>query len=205
MLVCTCVLSAAGVAPAGAAVLDGTCVANVTLDFSPPATQPLPTSPGPGTTVAGTGTITTCAFPGGGATTGTFGYTLTGNLTCISAQNVAGTLDIAWADGSQSHATVNGLLSVGSVGGTAGLSATITSGRFTGDRVVAANLRNPLALVTCVTAGLAEADGTTILTFTAPLGTARTCRRRSSHGSTARLCASRVRGQLLGRSRVSQT
>ena len=139
------------------------------LNFSPPATQPLPPNPGPASTSTGTGTIATCLFPGGGATTGTFSYALAGNLTCTSAQNVTGTLDITWSDASQSHATVTGLLSVGSVGGTAGLSATVTSGRFTGDRITIANLRDPLALITCLTTGLAQASGTTSLTFTQPL------------------------------------
>jgi hypothetical protein len=160
---------AAGAAPANAAVLDGTCVASITLNFTPPATQPLPPNPGPATTSTGTGTITTCVFPGGGATTGTLNYTLTGNLTCTSAQNVTGTLDIIWSDASQTHATVTGLLSVGSVGGTAGLSAIISSGRFTGDDILIANLRDPLALITCLTTGLAQASGTTSLTFTQPL------------------------------------
>ena len=170
MLVSALVL-AAGAAPANAAVLDGTCIASVTLNFSPPATQPLPPNPGPASTATGSGTITTCVFPGGGATTGTFSYALTGNLTCTSAQNVTGTLDIAWSDASQTHATVTGLTSVGSVGGTAGLSATVTSGRFTGDRITIANLRDPLALLTCLTTGLAQASGTTSLTFTGPLST----------------------------------
>ncbi|MEA2189578.1 MAG: hypothetical protein QOK16_4589 [Solirubrobacteraceae bacterium] len=160
---------AAGTAPANTPALDGTCVASITLNFDPPASQPLPPNPGPATTSTGTGTITTCVFPGGGATTGTFSYTLTGNLTCTSAQNVTGTLDIAWSDTSQTHATVTGLLSVGSVGGTAGLSATVTSGRFTGDQVLIANLRDPLALATCLTTGLPQASGTTSLTFTRPL------------------------------------
>ena len=160
---------AAGTAPTNAAALDGTCVASITLNFTPPATQPLPPNPAPAATSTGTGTITTCAFPGGGATTGTFSYTLTGNLTCTSAQNVTGTLDIAWSDATQTHASVSGLLSVGSVGGAAGLSATITSGRFTGDQILIANLRDPLALITCLTTGLAQASGTTSLTFTQPL------------------------------------
>ncbi len=47
----------------------------------------------------------TCVFPGGGATTGTFSYALAGNLTCLSADNVTGTLDITWSDASHSHAT----------------------------------------------------------------------------------------------------
>gem|GEM_PF-1783818 len=160
---------AAGAVPANAAVLDGTCVASITLNFTPPATQPLPPNPAPAATSTGTGTITTCVFPGGGATTGTFTYTLTGYLTCTSAQNVTGTLDIAWSDHSQTHATVTGLLSVGSVGGTAGLSATVTSGRFHGDQILIANLRDPLALTACLTTGLAQASGTTSLTFTQPL------------------------------------
>ena len=100
-----------GSAPANAAVLDGTCVASITLNFTPPATQPLPPNPGPASTSTGSGTITTCVFPGGGATTGTFSYALTGNLTCTSAQNVTGTLDIIWSDTSQTHATVTGLTS----------------------------------------------------------------------------------------------
>jgi hypothetical protein len=169
LLAWVAVALAASAAPANAAVLDGTCVAGIVLNFSPPATQPLPPSPAPAATSTGTGTITTCVFPGGGATTGTFSYALAGNLTCTTAENVTGTLDIVWSDGGQTHATVSGLLSVGSVGGTAGLSATVTSGRFTGDRVVIANLRNPLALVTCLTTGLAQASGTTSLTFTQPL------------------------------------
>jgi hypothetical protein len=160
---------AASAAPASAAILDGTCVASIVLNFSPPATQPLPPNPAPAATSTGTGTITTCVFPGGGARTGTFTYTLTGNLTCTSAENVAGTLDIAWSGGGQTHATVTGLLSVGSIGGAAGLSATVTSGRFIGDRIVIANVRNPLALLTCLTVGLARASGTTSLTFTQPL------------------------------------
>jgi hypothetical protein len=169
MLVCVVVPLAAGAAPANAAVLDGTCVASVVLHFTPPATQPLPPNPAPAATSTGAGTITTCVFPGGGATTGTFSYALAGNLTCLSADNVTGTLDITWSDAGQTHATVTGLLPVGSVGGTAGLSATATSGRFTGDRIVIANLRNPLALITCLTTGLAQASGTTSLTFTQPL------------------------------------
>ena len=177
MLVCVVVPLAAGAAPANAAVLDGTCVASVVLNFSPPATQPLPPAPAPAATATGTGTITTCVFPGGGATTGTFSYALAGNLTCLSADNVTGTLDITWSDASQTHATVTGLLPVGSVGGTAGLSATATSGRFTGDRIVIANLRNPLALITCLTTGLAQASGTTSLTFTRPLSNRRSHRR----------------------------
>jgi hypothetical protein len=76
-----------GAVPASAATVDGTCVANVTLDFVPPDTQPLPPNAGPATTSTGTGTISTCVLPGGGASTGTFSYILTGNLTCTTAQN----------------------------------------------------------------------------------------------------------------------
>lgn len=173
MLICAVVPLAAGAASANAAVLDGTCVASITLNFNPPATQPLPPNAGPASTSTGTGTITACAFPGGGATTGTFSYALSGNLTCTSAQNVTGTLDIVWSDASQTHASVTGLLSVGSVGGAAGLSATVTAGRFTGDRIVVANVRDPLALITCLTTGLAQASGITTLTFTQPLSTQR--------------------------------
>jgi hypothetical protein len=173
---------AAVAAPASAAVLDGTCVASITLDFTPPATQPLPPNPAPAATSTGTGTITACAFPGGGATTGTLNYALAGNLTCTSAQNVTGTLDITWSDSSQTHATVTGLVSVGSIGGTAGLSASITSGRFAGDHVLIANLRDPLALIACLTTGLAQASGTTSLTFTQPLSS----RRRSTSACSPR-------------------
>jgi hypothetical protein len=175
---------AAGTAPAHAAVLDGTCVASITLNFTPPATQPLPPNPAPAATSTGTGTITTCVLPGGGATTGTLNYTLTGNLTCATAQNVTGALDITWSDGSRTHAAVTGLLSVGSIGGTAGLSATVTSGRFAGDQILIANLRDPLALLACLTTGLAQASGTTSLTFTQPLSSQRrsTCSPRTRNG-----------------------
>ena len=191
MLVGAAVLAAASAAPATAAVLDGTCVASITLNFSPPATQPLPPDPGPASTSTGTGTITTCVFPGGGATTGTFSYALTGNLTCTSAQNVTGALDITWSDASQTHATVNGLLPVGSVGGTAGLSATVTAGRFDGGRITIANLRDPLALITCLGSGLAQASGTTSLTFTQPLSTRRPSWQRLAGGAARKLVASR--------------
>jgi hypothetical protein len=161
---------AAAAVPASAAAIDGTCVANITLNFAPPIKQALPLSPAPAATSTGSGTITTCLFPGGGATTGTFKYALSGNLTCTSAQNVTGTLDIVWSGTSHTHATVTNLLgSLGSVGGAAGLSATATSGRFTGDQILIANVRNPLALVQCLTTGLARATGITSLTFTHPL------------------------------------
>ena len=45
VLVVAALSLAAGTAPARAAVLDGTCVASITLNFSPPATQPLPPEP----------------------------------------------------------------------------------------------------------------------------------------------------------------
>jgi len=156
-----------GVPSAHADVVDGTCVATVTLNFDPPATQPLPLTPAPHATSTGSGTITTCVVSDGGATTGTFTYFLEGNLTCTSAQNVTGTLDVHWADNTHSHATVtNLLLSLGSVGGTAGLNATITTGRFAGDHILIANLRDPLALIHCLTTGLAHATGVTSMTFT---------------------------------------
>jgi len=157
-----------GAAPAQAVGLDGTCVATVTFSFIPPATQPLPPAPGPYSSSTGSGIITGCVMLAAGATTGTFTYALQGNLTCTSAQNVTGTLDIAWADASTSHATVTGLTNLGSVGGTAGLTADITSGRFDGDQIAIANLRDPLALLTCLTTGLAQASGTTSLTLIDP-------------------------------------
>jgi len=167
---CLTVSLTAAAGPARAAGLDGTCLASVSLGFSPPATQPPPPSSGPLTTVTGAGTITTCVFPGGGATTGTFSYTLTGNLTCTSAQNITGTLDIDWAGPTTTSATVTSLLpTLGTAGGVAGLTATVTAGRFNGDQIQIANIRDPLALLTCLSTGLATATGTTSLTFTPPL------------------------------------
>jgi hypothetical protein len=55
---------------------------------------------------------------------------------------------------------------LGAAGGAAGLSATITTGRFSGDQVTIVNVRNPLAILTCLTTGLATATGITRLTFT---------------------------------------
>lgn len=156
-----------GVASAHADVVDGTCVATVTLNFDPPATQPLPLTPAPHATSTGSGTITTCVVSDGGATSGTFTYSLEGNLTCTSAQNVTGTLDVDWADNTHSHATVTSLLpNLGSIGGTAGLTATITTGRFNGDHILIANLRDPTALLACLTTGLKHATGVTSMTFT---------------------------------------
>ena len=137
------------------------------MAFTPPLTQPSPLKPPPAGASTGAGNITTCLFPGGGATTGTFHYALAGNLTCTSAQNVTGTLDITWSGTSTTHATVTGLLgNLGSIGGAAGLAATATSGRFNGDKILIANVRNPLALVECLTTRLAHTTGTTSLTFT---------------------------------------
>jgi hypothetical protein len=166
-LIALTVLLLPGVPSAHADVVDGTCVATVTLNFDPPATQPIPLAPAPHATSTGSGTITTCAVTDGGATTGTFTYSLEANLTCTSAQNVTGTLDVTWADNTHSHATVtNLLLNLGSVGGTAGLNATITTGRFAGDHILIANLRDPTALIHCLTTGLAQATGVTSMTFT---------------------------------------
>ena len=121
-------------ASAHAAAVDGTCVATITLNFSPPATEPLPPpATGPFTTSTGSGTISTCVV----------------------------------SDGSTSYATVTGLVtSLGSVGGAAGLSATITAGRFAADTITIANVRDPLALLACLTTGLAQATGVTSLAFT---------------------------------------
>lgn len=157
----------ASTTPAHAVSVDGTCVASITLNFTPPAT--LATPPGPAGTSTGSGTISTCVVTGGGATTGTFTYALTGNLTCLSASNIAGTLDITWTGGVTSHAGVTGLVTtLGSVGGAAGLAATITTGRFAGDAITIANIRDPLALLACLTTGLSQATGVTSLTFTNP-------------------------------------
>jgi hypothetical protein len=156
----------AGAAPAHALSVDGTCLGSVTLNFDPPATEPSLFSPAPHAVSTGNGTIAACAVTDGGATTGTFSYRLEGNLTCTTAQNITGTLDIAWTGGATSHATVTGLVtSLGSAGGAAGLSATIASGRFTADTITIANIRDPLALIACLTTGLAQAGGTTSLTF----------------------------------------
>ena len=153
-----------------AAQLDGTCLASITLNFDPPARLVLPPTPAPHAVATGGGTITNCVVPGGGPTTGTFTFTLAGELTCTSAANIVGTLDIVWADNSVSYADVTGLvMALGSVGGAAGLSATVTSGRFAGDQLLIVNLRDPQAVLQCVLNGLAQATGTTSLTFTQPL------------------------------------
>ncbi|MFD5142679.1 hypothetical protein [Streptomyces sp. NPDC058401] len=162
----TAALLLCGVTPATAAGLDGTCTATINLGFTPPVTGVLLPSPAPVTHGTGNGTITTCVIPGGGATTGTFTYDLTGNLTCVTAQNITGTFDITWADTTTSHATVTGLIP--GAGGALALAATITSGRFTGDQITVANVRDPAALLTCLLSGLSSATGITSLTFTSP-------------------------------------
>lgn len=152
------------------AQLDALCVASVTLNFDPPARLVLPPTPAPHSTASGSGTISNCVVLDGGPTTGTFTYSLEGNLTCTSAENVFGTVDIVWADNTVSYAEITTLvLDLGSVGGAAGLTATVTSGRFAGDQLQIINLRDPLALIRCVLNGLSQATGTTNLTFTQPL------------------------------------
>jgi hypothetical protein len=99
---------------------------------------------------------------------GTFTYSLVGNLTCTSAQNLTSTLEVTWAGNTHSHSTVTNLLpTLGSVGGTAGLNATITTGRFTGDHILIANLRDPTALTHCLTTDLAPA---TIVQWSSSVG-----------------------------------
>jgi len=152
------------------AQLDATCVASITLNFDPPARLVLPPAPAPHSTSTGGGTITNCMVLDGGPTTGTFTYSLEGDLTCTSATNVAGTVDILWADNTVSYADITTLaLNLGSVGGAAGLTATVTSGRFVGDQLQIVNIRDPLALIRCALTGLSQATGTTSLTFTQPL------------------------------------
>lgn len=151
-------------------VLDATCTASITLNFSPPATFGLPLAPAPYTTVTGGGTISNCVVLDEGATTGTITYSLAGNLTCTSATNAVGTLDIVWADETESHAEITTLLfGLGSVGGSAVLTADVTSGRFAGDQIQIVNLRDPVALLHCVLTGLSQTTGTSSLTFTQPL------------------------------------
>jgi hypothetical protein len=82
------------------------------------------------------------------------------------------TLTISWADGSTVTSTVTvtvtvtGLTMLGGAGGGAALTATITAGRFSGDQITIASIRDPLALLTCLTTGLSTASGITSLTFT---------------------------------------
>lgn len=149
--------------------LDASCIAEVMLNFDPPAMLVLPPTPAPFGTSTGGGTITDCTVFDDGPTTGTFSYSLEGNLTCISAENVVGTLNIVWADDTESFGEVTTLaLNLGSAGGTAGLTANIISGRFAGDQLQILHQRNPLALIQCVLHGLSQATGTASLTFTQP-------------------------------------
>ena len=167
LLVATAVIWCASPA---SAQLDATCVASITLNFDPPARLVLPPTPAPHATATGGGTITNCVALGGGPTTGTFTFSLEGNLTCTSTENIVGTVDIVWADNSVSYADITTLaLNLGSLGGAAGLTATVTSGRFAGDQLQIVNIRDPLALVRCLLNGLSQATGTTSLTFTQPL------------------------------------
>ena len=153
-----------------AAQIDALCTASVTLNFDPPARVVLPPAPAPHTTSTGGGTITECVVFDGGPTTGTFTFELEGEMTCSSAENVEGTLDIVWADNTESHTEVTTLvLNLGSAGGAAGLTADVISGRFAGEQLQITNLRDPLALIRCLLTGLSQAKGNTILTFTQPL------------------------------------
>jgi len=150
-----------------AAQLDATCVASITLNFDPPARLVLPPAPAPHATATGGGTITDCVAPAGGPTAGTFTFSLAGDMTCTSTQNITGTLDIVWSDSSVSYADVTTLaINLGSTGGAAGLTATVTSGRYAGDQLQIVNLRDPLALLQCLLSGLSQASGTSSLTFT---------------------------------------
>jgi hypothetical protein len=152
------------------AQIDALCTASITLNFDPPARLVLPTAPAPHTTATGGGTITNCVLFDGGPTTGTFTFELEGEMSCTSTDNIVGTLDIVWADNTESFTDVTTLvLNLGSVGGAAGLTATVTSGRFAGDQLQINNVRDPLALIRCVLTGLSQATGTTALTFTQPL------------------------------------
>lgn len=104
------------------AQIDALCTASITLNFDPPARLVLPPTPAPHSTATGSGTITNCVVFDGGPTTGTFTYSLEGDLTCTSAENVFGTVNIAWADNTESDAEITTLvLDLGSVGGAAGL------------------------------------------------------------------------------------
>jgi hypothetical protein len=153
-----------------AAQLDASCLASITLNFDPPAKLVLPPAPPPLSTVAGSGTISGCVVLDGGPTTGAFTFSLTGNLSCTSAESISGTLEIVCSDDTDSHAEVTGLLmDLGSVGGAAGLAATIAGGRFAGDQVAIVDLRDPLALAECALSGLSQTTATTSLTFTPPL------------------------------------
>lgn len=152
------------------AQIDALCTASITLNFDPPARLVLPPTPAPDSTSTGSGTITNCTVFDGGSTTGTFTYALEGKLTCTSAEDVVGTVDIVWADNTESYAEITTLaLNLGSVGGAAGLTATVTSGRYAGGQLQIVNVRDPLALIRCALTGLSQAKGTTSLIFTQPI------------------------------------
>ena len=156
-----------GTAAAQEAAVDATCAGSLTMNFSPPVAFLLPPATGPFTVVTGTGSITTCVAPDGAPTTGTFAYQVQGNLTCTSAGTATGTLDIEWADHTASHVVLtNLLLGFTSAGGAAGLTGTVTSGRFAGDQLQVVNVRNPLAYLHCVLTGLSQTTGTPTLIFT---------------------------------------
>jgi hypothetical protein len=153
-----------------AAQIDALCTASMTINFDPPARFVLPPTPAPHTLGTGGGTITNCTVFDGGPTTGTFTFSLEGDMTCTSTENIVGTLNIVWADNTESYAEVTTLvLDLGSVGGAAGLTADVISGRFAGDQLQVNNVRDPLALIRCALSGLSQATGTTVLTFTQPL------------------------------------
>ncbi len=155
------------VAAAQSAGVDATCAGSLTMSFSPPVAFLLPPATGPFTVVTGTGSLTTCVALDNGPSTGTFTYQVQGNLTCTSAGTATGTLDIVWADASASHVELtNLLLGFTSVGGAAGLTGTVTSGRFTGDQLQVVNVRNPVAYLYCVLTGLSQTTGTPTLIFT---------------------------------------
>jgi len=152
------------------AQLDASCVASITLNFDPPARLVLPPAPAPHAIATGGGTITACVASDEGPMTGTFTFSLEGDMTCTSTENIVGTVDVVWSDNTESHAEVTTfVLDLGSAGGAAGLTATIVSGRFVGDDLRIINLRDPKALLRCVLHGLSQATGTTNLTFTQPL------------------------------------
>lgn len=152
------------------AQIDALCTISVTLNFDPPAMIVLPPTPAPHATATGAGTITHCTVFDAGPMTGTFTYSLEGNLTCTSAENVAGTVDIIWADNTESYAEITTLaLDLGSAAGAAGLTATVISGRFAGDQLQIINVRDPLALIRCALTGLSQATGNGSLLFTQPL------------------------------------
>jgi hypothetical protein len=152
------------------AQLDASCVGSITINFDPPAMLVLPPTPAPHTTGIGGGTIAACVVGDAGPTTGTFTFSLEGDMTCTSTANFTGTVDIVWSDNTESHAELTTfVIDLGSVGGAAGLTATIVSGRFAGDDLRIVNVRDPKALLQCVLHGLSQATGTTSLTFTKPL------------------------------------